>query len=132
MGSEMCIRDRYNPGFDTTQTTDIRRGTTETSPGNTTIPIGPGREQADRLSGQGLQMIPELSAITDMILPVSPRTVMFDLFDNTVSLFSMTDASFFELENDAIENSLVLGNVELEGMECASKIYQDTLPFAEG
>ena len=122
----------YNPGFDTTQTTDIRRGTTETSPGNTTIPIGPGREQADRLSGQGLQMIPELSAITDMILPVSPRTVMFDLFDNTVSLFSMTDASFFELENDAIENSLVLGNVELEGMECASKIYQDTLPFAEG
>ncbi|KAH8897414.1 hypothetical protein GQ53DRAFT_713136 [Thozetella sp. PMI_491] len=101
----------YHSGFSTTQTADIG-AVAETYPANATIPIGPGRQQPDGLGGEGLQMIPELAAITDMILPMSPRTVMFDSFDKTVSLFSMTDASFFELDNDTIENSLVLGNLD--------------------
>ncbi len=77
------------------------------------LPAGPGRpEQDDGVSGEAVQMMPDLASITDMSLPMSPRTVLFDSFDKTIPLFSMIGGSFSELDNEAIETLLQFGTLE--------------------
>jgi hypothetical protein len=45
----------------------------------------------------GMEMMPDMTTITDMILPMSPRTLLFDSYDEHMPLFPTVDASLIQL-----------------------------------
>ena len=47
-------------------------------------------------SSGALHMMPDLAAVTDMILPMSPRTLLFDSYDENMPLFPTVDARLIQ------------------------------------
>lgn len=54
-----------------------------------------------------LDMMPDLNSMIGMDIPISPRTLIFDSFDQSIPLFSAVDTSLLPIgENDIGENML--------------------------
>jgi hypothetical protein len=69
-------------------------------------PFNPGHGQhpPGSVGAGGMQMMPDLTAVTDMILPMSPRTLLFDSYDENMPLFPTVDTSLIQLEEYQLED----------------------------
>ncbi|RKU41375.1 hypothetical protein DL546_003649 [Coniochaeta pulveracea] len=52
-----------------------------------------------------VQMIPDLATVTDMILPMSPRTLLFDSYEENMPLFPTVDASLIQFGDYQMEDA---------------------------
>lgn len=76
---------------------------------------GNGRHPLGSVDAGAVQMMPDLPAVTDMILPMSPRTLLFDSYDSydeNMPLFPTVDASFIQLGGYPMED-VPTGNLML-------------------
>lgn len=67
------------------------------------------RAQATLDPSDTLNSLSGLGSITDAMLSMSPRTLMFDSFDDTVPLFSTVDGSLLQFGNDSTDETSDLG-----------------------
>jgi hypothetical protein len=65
---------------------------------------GHGQHPLGSAGAGGMQMIPDLTTVTDMILPMSPRTLLFDSYDENMPLFPTVDTSMIQLEEYQLED----------------------------
>jgi hypothetical protein len=64
--------------------------------------LGAEAQSLTEFGDDSIQMLPDLATTMDVILPMSPRTLLFDSFDKSIPLYSTMDASLLQVTNDMI------------------------------
>lgn len=64
-----------------------------------------GQHTLGSVDDHAVQMIPDLATVTDMILPMSPRTLLFDSYEENMPLFPTVDASLIQFGDYQMEDA---------------------------